>query len=283
MHPLQGAPRTTTIVLKVSIAGAAGTSVDIAVDISKAPGATGVGAVGGDHPQVLRSHHPAITTTTAEPRFCVPALELVVRRQCDRRIPHRFVVLCGRSDNCEVSVRVPPVETLDAFIDGGTGEIRRVQELEDRRFAGFARSEMQQRRPLRSTGEDHLIDPETSQLRSEVAAPGAPHESGGSAIGDLQGGVPVEEGPQAGHDPGTAQQTEVHDEWRRGGVGIVDANSGEQLGRPGDTTESVLEILASHRLESDPVIGQIHVVPIHHHGCWREQRGRLQHDHPFNR
>ena len=163
------------------------------------------------------------------------------------------------------------MQRLDTFVDRLPSEVGCSQELELRGPAVVSRGEAEERRLRGATGEDDLVDSETSKLRPEMTAPGGPHEAGGTTVGYLQRRIAVEKRPQSGHDPSPAQQAEVHHQRCGRGVGIINIDVAQEFGCPGDTAQCVFEIPCLDRFEAHRFVGEIHVIPVDHHRGDRKQ------------
>ena len=265
VHPLQRSPCPASIIFEIAVPGAPRSEVDLAVDVTESTGSARIGAVGSNRPQVLRGHDAAVSAAPAETLFGIARLELVVGRESDRGVAHRFVVLCRGTDRCEMRFGIPLVERLDTFVDRLPFEVGRREELKLRRSAVVSLSESEQRWSRGTACEDHVIDSQPAKLRAEVAAPCSPHEAGSAAVRHLQRRVSVEEGAQPRHDPRAAEEAEVHDQRCGRGVGIIDINVAQELRRPRHSAQGVFEILGLDRFEAHRFVREIHVVAVDHH------------------
>ena len=116
------------------------------------------------------------------------------------------------------------------------------------RFAFRSLTQVQQSGPIGAAREDHLVDAQPAQLGSEMAAACGPHQPGLAVAGLLERRVPMKESAQTGHDPGPAEQAEVHHQRRLGAVGIGNFLVGEKLGGTGDAAECIFDVGALHLL-----------------------------------
>ena len=208
-----------------------------------------VGRLGDDGQHVLRAHDAAHAAASGEAGLALPRLQLVDRAASDGGISVVLPVFAGRPDRRHVRIGVTVGELHDLVVRCLAHEVGGVFQRQAQ-VAVFV-VDQQVHRTRRAADEHHFVHACGQHLGAEFAGRRGPHGEGLAVVGRLERAVGGEEDAQAGHQLGAGEDAEVHDQRRRGGVGVAHVVLSQGFEGAPDAAEEVFQVGAGDVLVLD--------------------------------
>ena len=214
-----------------------------------------VGRLGDDGQQVLGAHDAAHAAAPGEPRLALPRLQLVDRAAGDGRIGVVLPALARRSEGRHVRIRMAVGELHDLVVRRLPNQVAGVFQRQAQ--VAVVVADQQVDRTRRPPDEYHLVHAGGEHLGAEFAGRRRPHGERLAVVGRLERAVSGKEHAQAGHQLGAGEDAKVHDQRRRGGIGIDHVVFRQGFEGAPDAAEEVLHVRASDFLLLDSRLSEI--------------------------
>ena len=205
--------------------------------------------------QVLGAHHAAHAAAPGKSGLALARLQLVDRAAGDRRVGVVPPVFAGRSHCRHVGVGVAVGKRHDLVVCRLPRQVGGVLQRQAQPAVVAANEQID--RSGRAPDEYHLVHAGRQHLGAEFARGSRPHGEGLAVVGGLERAVRGEEHAQAGHELGAGEDAEVHDQRRRGVIGIAHVVFPEGLEGASDAAQEVLHVGAGGFFLLDPSLPEI--------------------------